>query len=83
MTVAEVAGLLGVGKSFVYRRTSQGHADPIPCFRFGGHLRFLRHEVEAWANQHRKAADAPPTAVPLAVTGPRQTLQLRVRSRRH
>lgn len=64
LTVTDVAELLGVAKSFVYRRTSRGHPDPIPCYRFGGHLRFLGHEVEAWATEHRKEADASREAMP-------------------
>lgn len=58
LTTAQVALLLGVAKSFVYRRTSPHHPDPIPCYRFGGHLRFQANEVEAWAAGHRKNLDA-------------------------
>lgn len=61
LTVAEVAELLGVATSFVYRRTSAGHPDPIPCYRFGGHLRFLWSEVQGWASEHRKE----PAEIPL------------------
>ena len=82
LTVAEVAQLLGVAKSFVYRRTSQGHGDPIPCYRFGGHLRFLRPEVEAWAAQHRKLAEPPPVVRLAATAEGTSSLRLRVQSRR-
>jgi excisionase family DNA binding protein len=60
LTVGQVADLLGVAPSFVYRRTSKGHPDPIPCYRFGSHLRFLEAEVNGWAVRHRKEADPTP-----------------------
>jgi excisionase family DNA binding protein len=59
LTVGEVGVLLGVAKSFVYRRTSPHHPDPIPCYRFGGHLRFRASEVESWASAHRKDTQEP------------------------
>ena len=62
LTVAEVALILGVAKSFVYRRTSPHHPDPMPCYRFGGHLRFLAEEIQEWASRHRKDQEA--SAVP-------------------
>ena len=64
LTVAEVALILGVAKSFVYRRTSPHHPDPMPCYRFGGHLRFLLEEVQEWAAGHRKHQDAPTNTAP-------------------
>jgi excisionase family DNA binding protein len=82
LTAADVAQLLGVAKSFVYRRTSQGHGDPIPCYRFGGHLRFLRPEVEAWAEQHRKSAEPPPVVRLAASIEDMSTVRLRAQSRR-
>lgn len=84
LTVGQVAELLGVATSFVYRRTSKGHSDPIPCYRFGGHLRFLGCEVNSWAAAHRKEADPtqePVRAVAAAVEG-RQRVRLRVREAR-
>src|SRR5687768_9721353 len=56
LTIDEVASWLGVTKTFIYRRTCKGHTDPIPSFRFGGHLRFSRNEVEAWIDAHRNRA---------------------------
>jgi len=84
LTVGQVAGLLGVAPSFVYRRTSKGHPDPIPCYRFGGHLRFLGSEVSAWAADHRKEPEVhegPARAVAAAIEG-RGRVRLRVRERR-
>lgn len=62
LTVEEVAELLGVPKSFVYRRTCRGASDPIVHYRFGGHLRFLRRDVEEWIARsriERAAAEMP------------------------
>ena len=59
LTVGQVADLLGVPKSFVYRRTTRGHQDAIPCYRFGGHLRFLEDEVREWIALHRKETEPP------------------------
>lgn len=86
LTVGQVAELLGVATSFVYRRTSKGHPDPIPCYRFGGHLRFLGPEVNAWAAGHRKEADPSQEAsqrvvAAAAVEGSRR-VRLRVRQPR-
>lgn len=84
LTVGQVAELLGVAPSFVYRRTSKGHPDPIPCYRFGGHLRFLESEVNSWAAAHRKEADlaqGAAKAVAAAVEG-RRRVRLRVREAR-
>ena len=53
LTVEEVAEILGVPKSFVYRRTCRGASDPIVHYRFGGHLRFLRKDVDEWIARSR------------------------------
>lgn len=53
LTIEEVAELMHVPKSFIYRRTCRGHDDPIPSFRFGGHLRFRLDEIEEWIANHR------------------------------
>lgn len=45
VTVAEIARLLGVPRSFVYERTARGD---IPCYRVGRLLRFRVSEVERW-----------------------------------
>ena len=85
LTVRQVAELLGVATSFVYRRTSKGHSDPIPCYRFGGHLRFLESEVNSWAAAHRKEADLTQEAaraVAAATVEGRRRVRLRVREAR-
>ena len=56
LTTEQVASWLGVPKSFIYRRTCRGHLDPIPSYRFGGHLRFRADEVAAWIAEHRNRA---------------------------
>ena len=86
LTVAQVAEVLGVAPSFVYRRTSKGHPDPIPCYRIGGHLRFLGPEISAWAAGHRKEVDVTQEATQhvvaaTAVEG-RKRARLRVREPR-
>lgn len=53
LTIDEVAELMHVPKTFIYRRTCRGHDDPIPSYRFGGHLRFRPDEVEEWIASHR------------------------------
>lgn len=53
LTVSDVAALIGVPKSFIYRRTARGHGDPIPHYRLGGHLRFKIDEIEAWIKSHK------------------------------
>ena len=57
LTIEEVAELMKVPKSFIYRRTCRGHDDPIPSFRFGGHLRFRLDEIQDWIAKHRVAHD--------------------------
>jgi excisionase family DNA binding protein len=53
LNIDQVARILSVPKSFIYRRTARGHDDPIPHYRFGRHLRFNLDEVEAWIENHR------------------------------
>lgn len=59
LNIDQVAELLGVPKSFIYRRTARGHDDPIPHYRLGGHLRFKLIDVEAWVEAHRSEAEKP------------------------
>ena len=63
LTIEEVAELMHVPKSFIYRRTCRGHADPIPSFRFGGHLRFRLDEIEEWIANHRVLHESIPGVV--------------------
>ena len=53
LNVEQVAEVLGVPKSFIYRRTARGHGDPIPHYRLGGHLRFKPDDVQEWIESHR------------------------------
>ena len=54
LTIEQVASLIGVPKSFIYRRTARGHGDPIPHYRLGGHLRFKLADIEEWIEAHRQ-----------------------------
>lgn len=67
LTVADVAALIGVPKSFIYRRTARGHGDPIPHYRLGGHLRFKLDEIEAWIESHKCKQPAPAQTLVAAV----------------
>ena len=53
LNIEQVAEIIGVPKSFIYRRTARGHDDPIPHYRLGGHLRFKLDDVEEWIERHR------------------------------
>ncbi len=44
--IQQVAAILGVPKSFIYRRTAHGYDDPIPQYRIGSHLRFKPDDFE-------------------------------------
>ena len=35
LNIEQVADIMGVPKSFIYRRTARGHDDPIPHYRLG------------------------------------------------
>ena len=56
LSAEQVAAWLGVPKTFIYRRTCRGHSDPIPSYRFGGHLRFRADEIQEWIDSHRNRA---------------------------
>jgi len=72
LTVDEVAELLGVPTSFIYRRTCRGHSDPLPSYRFGGHLRFRPDDIQAWIEKHRQEPAPPPPMPLVAATRPRR-----------
>jgi len=68
LNIEQVADILGVPKSFIYRRTARGHDDPIPHYRIGGHLRFKLDDVEEWIETHRnEPAQQSPTAIVAAM----------------
>ena len=56
LTASEVASLLRVSKSMVYElinpRTKAGdlRTNPLPHFRLGAAVRFLRADLEKWIN---------------------------------
>lgn len=52
MGVDEVATLLSVPKSWVYRQSGRDATDPLPVMRIGGYLRFERSAVLKWARDH-------------------------------
>jgi len=53
LNIEQVAAILGVPKSFIYRRTARGHGDPIPHYRIGSHLRFKPDDIQEWIESHR------------------------------
>ncbi len=63
LNIEQVADILGVPKSFIYRRTARGHIDPIPHYRIGGHLRFKLENVESWIETHRNEPQPSPAAM--------------------
>lgn len=58
LNIEQVAAILGVPKSFIYRRTARGHGDPIPHYRIGSHLRFKPDDINAWIEGHRHDPEA-------------------------
>jgi excisionase family DNA binding protein len=58
LNIEQVAAILGVPKSFIYRRTARGHGDPIPHYRIGSHLRFKPDDIEEWIESHRHEPEA-------------------------
>ena len=85
LNIEQVADILGVPKSFIYRRTARGHSDPIPHYRIGGHLRFKLEDVEAWVEIHRSEPQASPASMVAAVreaSRPKATQQLKQIRRR-
>jgi excisionase family DNA binding protein len=78
LTIEQVASLLGVPKSFIYRRTARGHGDPIPHYRLGGHLRFRLDDIETWIENHRSEEPAQPPAL-VAATRRRSATSTRQR----
>lgn len=56
LTLAEVAALLRVPKSTVYK-LAQNHT--VPGFKVGKHWRFLVRDVEEWLRNQRSVPVAP------------------------
>lgn len=85
LNIEQVAEILGVPKSFIYRRTARGHDDPIPHYRIGGHLRFKLEDVESWIETHRNEPQPSPAVMVAAVREsgrPRSTQPLKQVQRR-
>ncbi|HEX2241493.1 MAG TPA: helix-turn-helix domain-containing protein [Actinomycetota bacterium] len=66
LNIEQVADIMGVPKSFIYRRTARGHDDPIPHYRLGGHLRFKLDDVEEWIERHRNEPERESSAALVA-----------------
>ena len=49
LTLAEVAAMLRVPKSTVYKLAQNG---TVPAFKIGKHWRFLLRDIEAWLRSH-------------------------------
>ena len=49
LTLVEVAALLRVPKSTVYKLAQNG---TVPCFKVGKHWRFLLRDIEGWLCSH-------------------------------
>lgn len=54
LTPKEVADLLGVPISWVYKRTERGAANRLPHIKLGKYVRFHRADLERWL-EHRTA----------------------------
>jgi len=54
LTIAEVADLLRVPKSWIYQRTRRRGIDRLPHVKLGKYLRFRIPEVHKWLDQYRE-----------------------------
>lgn len=54
LTADEVANMLNVSKSLIYRYT---HLKKIPCLRLGKYLRFNSADISSWLDQHKRGGD--------------------------
>jgi len=57
LRVEDIMEIVSVPRSWVYEHTRRGSADPIPCYRFGKHLRFNQGEIEDWIKRHRRGEE--------------------------
>lgn len=58
LTIRQVADLLQVPVSWVYRRTRERSLERIPGYRLGKYWRFDRDEVLAWVARHKTTREA-------------------------
>jgi excisionase family DNA binding protein len=56
MTIADVAALLKVSKSWVYEHTRDGVEDRLPAVKLGKYLRFDRNDLRAYVDAKRAAS---------------------------
>lgn len=56
LTLVEVAALLRVPKSTVYKLAQNG---TVPCFKVGKHWRFLGRDIEGWLRSHGNVPGVP------------------------
>jgi excisionase family DNA binding protein len=56
LTVADVAALLKVSKSWIYERTRDGAEDRLPAVKLGKYLRFDRNDLRAYVDAKRAAS---------------------------
>lgn len=56
LTVAEVAQLFKVPRSWVYERTRQRGSGRLPFVRLGKYVRFEGSAIRAWLQTHRQSA---------------------------
>jgi len=55
MTIADVAALLKVTKSWVYEHTRDGVEDRLPALKLGKYLRFHRNDLRAYVDAKRRS----------------------------
>jgi excisionase family DNA binding protein len=60
LTIDELAAWLRISKRSVYELTSErgrrASKHPLPIFRFGKSLRFIRADVQMWIDKNKEAA---------------------------
>jgi excisionase family DNA binding protein len=61
LTIDELAAWLRISKRAVYEMTSErGRArmeeNPLPVFRIGGAIRFVKEDIQGWIDRERKEA---------------------------
>ena len=54
LTIADLVEGLKVKRMWIYEHTRRGSIDPLPCYKFGKHLRFKKDEIERWFELHKK-----------------------------
>jgi len=52
-TIEEMAAILKVKKSWLYRKTMEKRSDSIPRVKLGKYLRFIEKDVLDWINRNQ------------------------------